>query len=227
LKARQRRRRLWRVLSIGVPTLLASLYYGLIASDRYVSDTQMVLSQEQGAALTPISSDFLSRLPRDASQEDFNRYYKRHVEVIADPTDPVIELQVQAFTPADAQRIAKTLVSLAQQKLNEAYVEMERDALAFARSEVDQAQQRLKRIDNQLRDFRNAHGELDLTANSAAVGTVIGGLFAELASTEADLKTALSYAREDNPTVTSLQSARHRPPPADRGGPRVAGRKRC
>jgi len=38
LKARRRRRRLWRVLSIGVPTLLASVYYGLIASDRYVSD---------------------------------------------------------------------------------------------------------------------------------------------------------------------------------------------
>jgi capsular polysaccharide transport system permease protein len=265
LRARRRRRRLVMGLTIVLPTCLAASYYGLIASDRYVSDTQMVVSQSHGSTLSPPSSaasgggaassllslsglasgaggsineymmvysyftsleamealdqqiglrrlwsagsvDFLSRLSRDAPQRDFYRYYTNHITVIADPTNPVMELQVQAFTKPDAQLIAKTLVQLAQQKLNEAYLLMEKDALGFARSEVDKAQQKLKDINGQLRDFRNAHGEFDVSANAGGIGTVALGLFSQLASTEADLKTALSYAREDSPLVQSLKA---------------------
>jgi capsular polysaccharide transport system permease protein len=152
------------------------------------------------------SIDFLSRLSRDAPQRDFYRYYTNHITVIADPTNPVMELQVQGFSQTDAQLIAKTLVQLAQEKLNEAYLLMENDALRFARSEVDKAQQKLKDINGQLRDFRNAHGEFDVSANAGGVGTVTLGLFNQLASTEADLKTTLSYAREDSPLVQSLKA---------------------
>ena len=96
------------------------------------------------------SIDFLSRLSPNASQEDLQRYFQHHVEVVADPTDPVIELKVQAFSPADAQLIAKTLVQLAQQKLNEAHLQMQRRARIRSCSEVDQAQQKLKSINDRL-----------------------------------------------------------------------------
>ncbi len=250
-------------LTIGLPTFLAAGYYGLIASDRYISDTQMVVSDAHSAGPPSSSSspsggassllslsglasaaggplneymmvysyftsieamealdkriglrrmwsagsiDFLSRLSRDAPQRDFYRYYTNHITVIADPANPVVEVQVQAFTQADAQLIAKTLVQLAQEKLNEAYLLMEKDALGFARSEVEKAQDKLKEINGKLRDFRNAHGEFDVSANAGGVGTVALGLFSQLASTEADLKTALSYAREDSPLVQSLKA---------------------
>jgi len=45
-----------------------------------------------------------------------------------------------------------------------------------------------------------------VNANAGGVGTVVLGLFSQLAGTEADLKTALSYAREDSPLVQSLKS---------------------
>jgi capsular polysaccharide transport system permease protein len=267
LRTRRRRRRLMIGLTIGLPTCLAAAYYTLIASNRYVSDAQMVVSDAHsagppnspssasggasggassllslsglaGAAGMPIneymmvysyftsieamealdqriglrrmwsagSIDFLSRLSRDAPQRDFYRYYTNHITVIADPTNPVMELQAQAFSQTDAQLIARTLVQLAQEKLNEAYLIMEKDALGFARSEVDKAQQKLKDINGQLRDFRNAHGEFDVTGNAGGVGAIALGLFSQLASTEADLKTTLSYAREDSPLVESLKA---------------------
>src|ERR1051326_5006971 len=56
LRARRRRRRLMMGLTIGLPTFLAAAYYGLIASDRYVSDTQMVVSQSRSYTLSPPSS---------------------------------------------------------------------------------------------------------------------------------------------------------------------------
>jgi capsular polysaccharide transport system permease protein len=97
-------------------------------------------------------------------------------------------------------------VALAQEKLNTAFVRMREDALQFARAEVKQAEQQLAGVEAKLRDFRNAHGEIDPAASAQAVGTVASGLFGQLALTEAELRTTLSYAREDSPTVKALKA---------------------
>jgi capsular polysaccharide transport system permease protein len=265
LRTRRRRRRIVMALCVGLPTLLATLYYGLIASNRYVSDAWMVLSDQPGSGGGSISAggssggqssilsmigmagassssssneegivtsylgsieamealdkkiglrrmwtagpiDLLSGMSKDASKEDFYKYYGRHVLVISDPTDPVVQLEVDAFSAADAQLIAKTLVQLTQDKLNAAFFQMREDALNFARSEVKHAQQDLTQVNDKLRAFRLAHGEIDPTASATAVGGVAGALFQELADTEANLHTTLSYAREDSPIVQTLKS---------------------
>jgi capsular polysaccharide transport system permease protein len=259
LRQKRRLRFVLMSLAIALPTLIATLYYGLIASNRYVSDTQMVLSDQSagpgslggGAGKSSLLSligmgagsdqsneaaivvnylgssqameaadkaiglrrmwsaptiDYFSRLSSDASQEEFHKYYKKHVTLVSDSSEPVIEVQVQAFQPQDAQLIAQTLVKLAQQKLNTAFVGMREDALEFARSEVRQAQQQLASIDDKLRNFRNAHTEIDPKASAQGVGAVTIALFGQLANTEAELRTTLSYAREDSPAVRTLRS---------------------
>ena len=148
--------------------------------------------------------DLLSGMSKDASKGILD--YGRHVLVISDPTDPVVQLEVDAFSAADAQLIAKTLVQLTQDKLNAAFFQMREDALNSARSEVKHAQQDLTQVNDKLRAFRLAHGEIDPTASATAVGGVAGALFQELADTEANLHTTLSYAREDSPIVQTLKS---------------------
>lgn len=256
LRLQRRRRLLLMTLSIAVPTLLAAAYYGLIASDRYVSGTKMVLSEQAagpelalGAAKSSLLSlvgmggegsqtsesaivtnylqsseameaadkaiglrqmwsassiDYVSRLSTQASREDFHKYYKRHVTVVADPTEPVIEMQVEAFRPQDAALVAATLERLAQEKLNTAFVGMREDALQFARSEVARSEQQLATVNEKLRNFRNAHSDIDPTSSAKGVGTVTIALFAQLAATEAELRALLSYAREDSPAVKTL-----------------------
>lgn len=257
LRVRRRQRLLAGTLSIALPTLIASLYYGLIASDRYVSETQMVLSDQTAGAgslgggkssllsligmtggsdqtneqaivtsyLTSTQAmetadktiglrqmwsastiDFFSRLSSDASQEDFHKYYKQHVKLVSDPSEAVIKVEVEAFQPHDAQLISQTLVKLAQQKLNSAFVGMREDALQFARTEVKQAETQLASVDEKLRNFRNSHTEIDPKASAQGVGAVTIALFGQLANTEAELRTTLSYAREDSPAVRSLRS---------------------
>lgn len=258
LAAHRRRRLLTMVLCIGLPTLGACLYYGLVASNRYVSDAKMVLSEgsspggglslggkssllamiglgsgagasDPGAIVTQYlgssqamqaldkkiglrhmwdaaSIDYLSRLSSNASQEDFYKYYQSHVTVISQPTDPVIELQVEAFHPGDARLIARSLVALAQHKLNTAFLQVQEDALRFARSELHEAEQQLTSINDKLRDFRNAHGDIDPTASAQTIGGVAGGLFGQLTGAEADLRALLTYARPGNPQVKSLKA---------------------
>jgi capsular polysaccharide transport system permease protein len=269
MRRRRRRRLATMALCVGLPTVLAGLYYGFIASDRYVSETQMILSEDsasggvggglpslgKGASSSSSSSllslvgisaggddtntdqemvanylqsteamlaadraiglrkmwsagsvDFLSRLSPDASTERFQRYYLHHVSVSSDPLDPVVDVQVQAFSPADAQLIAKTLVRLGQEKLNAAYRQMRDDSLNFARSEVTRSEQRLTAVNDKIRDFRNLHGDIDPSATAGVVGTVAGTTFGELSAAKAQLETSLSYARSDSPMVKSLQA---------------------
>jgi capsular polysaccharide transport system permease protein len=254
------------ILCVVLPTLLAGLYFGFIASDRYLSETQMIVSSAPGSSggggisldksgsggassllsLVGISPggdatstdqemvasylqsteamlaadraiglrklwsrpgiDFLSRLSPDASAERFLRYYQKRVTVTEDALDPVIDIKVQAFSPADAQLIARTLVQLGQNKINDAYRQMREDSLDFARSEVTRSEQRLITVDDKLRDFRNAHGDLDPSATATAVGSVAGATFGQLSSAKAELQAALSYARPDSPLVKGLQS---------------------
>ena len=258
LKAQRRRRLIAMAASIALPTVIAGLYFGLIASDRYVSGTQMVLSEQSSgpAALgaagkssllslvgvaggdgqssesaivtsylasnqameaadkaiglrqmwSSSSIDYFSRLPSNASQEEFFKYYKKHVTVVYDGSEPVIELKVEAFRPRDAQLIAQTLVGLAQGKLNAAFNGMREDALQFARSEVTRAEEQLESVNEKLRSFRNDHGDIDPKASAQGIGSVTTGLFAQLANTEAQLHTTLSYAREDSPAVKNLRA---------------------
>jgi capsular polysaccharide transport system permease protein len=257
LRTNRRRRLLVMALAIALPTVITALYYGLIASDRYVSDTQMVLNdQSAGAGSAAARSsllslvgvgggdsnqnnesaivasflqstqamealdraiglrhmwsagfiDHFSRLPAHASNEDFARYYKKHVTIVAEPAEPVIEVKVEAFRPQDSQLIAKTLVQLAQEKLNAAFVGMREDALEFARSEVTRAEQQLASVNDKLREFRNAHSDIDPAVSAQGVGNVTTALFAQLANTEAQLRTTLSYARDDSPAVKALKT---------------------
>lgn len=264
LRVQRRRSRLTMGLCILAPTLVAAVYFWLIASDRYISDTQMILSDQPtmpgtasvggasgggkssllslvgmggdsaGASIDSAvvvnylqsteamealdrtiglrkmwsapSIDYFSRLSADASAEDFLKYYGKHVSVISSPLDPVIEVQVAAFRPQDAQLIAQTLVTLAQKKLNDSYLHMRSDALDFARSEVTTAEQQLAHVNDKLRDFRNAHRDIDPTAAAQGVGGIANGLLAQQASAEAQLKMARTYAREDSAVVKTLKS---------------------
>jgi len=286
MRTRRRRRMAAMALCVGLPTLIAIVYYGVFASDRYVSETQMILSDDTGSGGGGLSSlgkssssasssagsassllslvgispggdstandqemvtnylqstaamlaadraiglrkmwsagsiDFLSRMSPHASYERFQRYFQHHVAVSSDSADPVFQVQVQAFSPADAQLIGQTLVRLGQQELNSAYKQMREDSLGFARSEVRRAEQRLTAVNDKIRAFRNAHGDIDPTATAGAVGTVAGTTFGELSGAKADLETALSYARADSPMVEGLRAriaALEKQMQADRG----------
>ena len=266
-RTRRRRRLAALALVVVLPTLLAGLYFGFYASDRYVSETQMIVSSDPATgggggfsldksasgggassllSLVGISPggdatstdqemvasylqspeamlaadraiglrkmwsrpgiDFFSRLSPDASAERFLRYYQKRVTITEDPLDPVLDIKVQAFSAADAQLIARTLVKLGQNKINDAYRQMREDSLDFARSEVTRSEQRLVSVDDKIRDFRNLHGDIDPTATATAVGSVAGATFGQLSSAKAELQAALSYARPDSPLVKGLQS---------------------
>jgi capsular polysaccharide transport system permease protein len=254
LESRRRRRMLIFGLFVALPTLISTLYFGMIASGRYVSDTRMLVSSGSGGGggvgsllaiigmkggsdnLTDqrvmlndylLSSDamhkvnqmvglrkmwgndhidWFSRLGAHVSDEQFLSYYRSHIHINYDSTQPVIQLDVEAFRPQDAQKIATALVTIGQAKINQAFSKIREDSLSFARHEVAGAEKQLADSNEALTNFRNLHGDLSPDQTAKAVGGLASGMYAEVAKLRAQLQTERTFMREDSPQIRMLRA---------------------
>ncbi len=98
--------------------------------------------------------------------------------------------EVRAFTAEDAHLIAKTLLSLAEDLINETVQRPQREAVHYAEVEVKRAEDRLRSVVKELAAFRDQSGVIDpmsnlVTSNSAMAATLrssIVGLQTEIAA---------------------------------------------
>ena len=201
--------RLIRRLGIGAlvaPTVIATIYYGLIASDRYVSEAdfivrgvsarratgldmlfqtfgisravddtyavqQYMLSRDAVRALEarlPLreifassKADVFARYPyfwqitQRGSFERLYDYYLDHVTVIQDHNKGITIFKIVTFDASDSQKIAGTLLRLAEEMVNRMNERAQNDAVRSARADVDLAEKRLIKAQLDLTAFRN------------------------------------------------------------------------
>lgn len=243
-----------KLLFIGmviVPSVLATLYFGLWASDRYVSNTLMTVrtsdspiasafsgllgtlgsqtglvdgyvveeyiqSHEIAAKLQNLvdlrsiysaeEGDYWSRLDPDVSFEDFFAYYLSRIDVYFDSEANVVHLDVQAYRPEDAQRIAEAIVKLSDDMVNRISEQSRADAVKFAAEEVTLAENRLRENRLTLYRFREEHGELDPVRSAEAIGGIVSKLEEELARYKTELASLRSYMREDSAQIAGVKA---------------------
>lgn len=104
------------------------------------------------------SADWLSRLPKDASYENFLQYYRDHLRIRYNDTNGLLELEVQGFSPNFAQILAQHVLSRSEAFVNQISHELAGEQLSFVQSEVQLSEQRLKEITAQLLAFQNETG---------------------------------------------------------------------
>lgn len=233
---------IWFWAIVGVPTLVAAVYYFGLASNQYMSEADFVVrgpgttkslgigsmlsssssGQQPGqdealivqqfimsrdavrqlarhadlrAALDRPEADVVSRFPGLLFwRNDFEALYKaysRFVEVDIDGETGVSVLQVKAYRPEDAQRIAQALVTYSEQLVNELNDRTRREALRSFQKEVDATQQRIGDIQTKLTAYRIKQQMLD--PKSAAEGplALLQVLNTQRASNQAQLADAL------------------------------------
>jgi capsular polysaccharide transport system permease protein len=94
-------------------------------------------------------ADFLTRFPSPIWGSSFEQLYKHYqdfVNVSYDSVTGVTKLQVKAYRSEDAQNIAKALLNYSEALVNRLNARSERDAVAFAESEVRSAEADLEKI---------------------------------------------------------------------------------
>jgi len=252
----QRRRRAWvkwsGIISILVPTLLAGIYFGVVASDQYAvevrfavrgahqapspdllgmfvntavsgtttSDSYIVMdfirSREiidnlpHNVDIRTIYSkpdvDYVSRLDPNAPIEDVQKYWIKMIDIGFDTASQVIALKVRAFTPDDATRLTKAVVARSEELINGLSERARRDAIAFAKGEIEGTEDRLRRVRTELTQFRDLRQELDPVKTAEAQLTQITRLEIELAETKARIKTLGSFVDKNAPNVEFLRT---------------------
>ena len=215
---------------------VVSVYWFVIASDRYVSKATVVLESPQIAAPELnfssmlsggasnqdllllrehlLSVDMLKRVQRELSFrehysnngdyfsrlhepggpiEDLHEYYLRRVSVELDDYAGVLKIEVQAFTPEFAHRLAKLLLDAGEAHMNDMGQRLAAEQVAFLETQVERLRKRLEETRADLLDYQNEHGLVSPTETVAAMNQVVATLEGELARVEAQQKALSSF----------------------------------
>jgi capsular polysaccharide transport system permease protein len=158
------------------------------------------LDREDGlrTLLSRPEGDFVSRFPGLRFwRNDFEALYDayaRFVAVEVDPTSGVSTLQVKAYRPEDAQRIASSLLTFSEQLVNQLNERARHDALAVFQRQVDTTQSDIAKIQAELTKYRIAQKMLDPKSASAGPLELLAQENAELATAKGRLAEILRNA---------------------------------
>jgi capsular polysaccharide transport system permease protein len=236
-----------------VPTILASIYYGLIAADLYVSRAQYLVrgvdshkSAGLGAILNTFGisraaddtsaiesfiqsreaiqklgetvdlrelfgrreADFWARYPRAWQKPTFERLYLKtqdYIAVTQDQTTGITSLEVSAFRPDDAHKVAATLLHLAEDMVNRMNARAQSDAITQAKSEVANARDEVVQTQADLTAFRNKELLVDPVSFAGVLLDAISQLSLERAQTQTQIDETTQMS-PFNPGLGSLKA---------------------
>jgi capsular polysaccharide transport system permease protein len=178
--------------------------------EEYIQSREIVRKLQEAVDLRTIyaasEADVWSRLSSDASFDDLFQYYLTRIDVYFDSTANVVHLDVQAYRPEDATRIAAAIVEISDEMVNRISQESRSDALQFAVDEVKLAENRLRDNRMSLYRFREEHSDLDPVRSAEAIGGIVASLEGELSRYKTELASLRSYMREDSAQIAGVKA---------------------
>jgi len=133
--------------------------------------------------------------------EDLVDYWARMVSVYNDTGTGLLDIEVQAFAPEDAQAIAQAIYEESQRLINELSDIALADKTELARQELDEAIDRLKEARAGLTQFRNVNQIVDPSASIQSQMGLQARLEEQLAQTLIELDLLRQSASDDDPRV--------------------------
>lgn len=134
------------------------------------------------------SIDFFSRLRNaDPAPETLLRYYRGRVEVEFNTETGITVLKVHAFTPQDSYDLARRLLQLGEQRVNDLNTRSYHDAIAQAQKQVDEAEQAIAQNQAQMTHFRQSKADIDPETSAKAQIGLVTTLTEQLAAARAQL----------------------------------------
>jgi capsular polysaccharide transport system permease protein len=138
--------------------------------------------------------------------EDLHGHWLRMVAVYNDTSTGLLDIQVQAFTPEDAQALAQAIYAESQTLINRLSDIAQEDRTRHAREELESAEQRLTEARLEMTRFRNETQIVDpVTALQGQMG-LLGALEEQLAQTQIELDLLRESAGDEDPRIDPLVS---------------------
>lgn len=238
------------VVIVAMPNAVVAVYYGLIASDQYVSEAKFTVSsgaipvmdklgsvtgvppilivQDTQVVTSYINSrpmveqldnmvrlhdlygssaiDWWSRFHKGKPIEKFTDYWEKMCEVTISFPSGIVTLEVRAFSPNDAKRIADAVVAQSEHLINALNDRMRNDTVLAAERDMKRAAQHLAQARIQMEFERNAEGLIDVGQTGAAITNLISGLESDLLKAQQEYQSELRYVTADAPQMRVLNS---------------------
>lgn len=136
-----------------------------------------------------------------AAVEVFLEYWKKMVRTTLDSASRIVTVEVRAFDPDDALKIAQTIVLLSERLVNELSERARKDAVLIASQEVARMEDRLRRSNEPLRAFRDQRQDIDPAQTAQANLQRLSSIQTQINEARARLVTQRSYMTADAPPV--------------------------
>lgn len=151
-------------------------------------------------------SDIVFSLGSSPTAEELLEYWGRMVRVSLDSRTNIIQLEVRAFTPADAVAITEATIRYSSDLVNELSSIAQDDAMRFASEELVEAEAALRTIRQELRQFRTLNQIIDPTTTASAQVGVLSALQSQLASSLVERAALAPSAQANDPRIDVLDN---------------------
>ncbi|WEZ85807.1 hypothetical protein P6U16_22580 (plasmid) [Rhizobium sp. 32-5/1] len=128
------------------------------------------------------------------------------VTVNFDHTSGIMNLQIKAFVPETAQKVANFVVMQSEKLINELSISARDETLRVAQSEVASSEIRLYGSRAALRNYRDESQEADPVEGAKLAAQLVGSLETQLVQLKTELSTALTQMGENTPRVRVMRS---------------------
>lgn len=138
--------------------------------------------------------------------ENLVNYWGRMVQVNYDNSTGLMQLNVYAFTPEDAQRLAQAVLDESTHVVNKLAAVARDDTTKYAKEALDTSESKLQDARAALTQFRVANNIVDPTIDITSQSTVVSSLTQQLVQAQVELATLQQGAAAGNdPRVATLQ----------------------
>jgi capsular polysaccharide transport system permease protein len=131
--------------------------------------------------------DWISRFNADDPIEVLVNYWQGHIKTSIETPSGIVTMQVSAFSPEEALRIANATVDLCERLVNGLSARARQDAVTEAEAELARAETRLTNALTTMRDLRNQQSTLDPQRTAEGIGKLISELRLEKIRLEQEL----------------------------------------
>lgn len=181
--------------SVGNTTTDAQILYKYLRSPNFVS--RLMREIDLRAIYTKPGFDPMFALHEDASLEDLVKYWRRMVTISVDSATGMIEIEVRAFSPGDAKRVAQGIHQAAGRLVNAISDEARDNSLRYAQRDLAQTEEQLSTARVALAQFRDQYKMIDPQAVVATNATVVTSLSQELTEAMIQLETLRQQGTAD------------------------------
>lgn len=154
---------------------------------------------------THYDTDPVFGLPPDASIEELVDFWQRMVQISYEPGTGLINLQIFAFSPEEAQQIAKLIFERSSEMINNLSDIAREDAIRYARDYLDQAVAQLSDARQELTAFRSRNQIVDPSADIQLQLGVLSTLQQQLGEELINFDLLRQNSRNEDPRITQSQ----------------------